>query len=100
LRLTKNYPRVSLLVLGGVSIATAFLKLDQLVSALISSRFLVQFLGQLFVIPLSRRKLQDHSALRGARWCACFAPVMSAFWKTAPFDNSSQCLNHGFRGQD
>ena len=49
---TKNYPRVSLLVLGGVSIAAAFLKLDQLVSALITTRILVQFLGQLFAIPL------------------------------------------------
>jgi amino acid transporter len=56
---TKNYPRVSLLVLGGVSIAAAFLKLDQIVSALITTRILVQFLGQLFAIPLLRRKLPD-----------------------------------------
>jgi APA family basic amino acid/polyamine antiporter len=56
---TKNYPRFSLLVLGGVSIAAAFLKLDQLVSALITTRILVQFLGQLFAIPLLRQKLSD-----------------------------------------
>ena len=56
---TRNYPQVSLLVLGGVSIAAAFLKLDQLVSALITTRILVQFLGQLFAIPLLRRKLPD-----------------------------------------
>jgi amino acid transporter len=56
---TKNYPQVSLLVLGGVSIAAAFLKLDQLVSALITTRILVQFLGQLFAIPLLRRKFPD-----------------------------------------
>ena len=56
---TKNYPQVSLLVLGGVSIACAFLKLDQLVSALITTRILVQFLGQLFAIPLLRRKFPD-----------------------------------------
>ena len=56
---TKNYPQVSLLVLGGVSIAAAFLKIDQLVSALITTRILVQFLGQLFAIPLLRRKLPD-----------------------------------------
>jgi basic amino acid/polyamine antiporter, APA family len=54
---TKNYPQVSLLVLGAVSIAAAFLKLDQLVSALITTRILVQFLGQLFAIPILRRKL-------------------------------------------
>lgn len=56
---TKNYPRVSLLVLGGVSIAAAFLRLDQLVSALITTRILVQFLGQLLAIPLVRRRLPD-----------------------------------------
>ena len=56
---TKNYPQVSLLVLGGVSIAAAFLKLDQLVSALITTRILVQFLGQLFAVPLLRRKFPD-----------------------------------------
>jgi basic amino acid/polyamine antiporter, APA family len=56
---TKHYPQVSLLVLGGVSIAAAFLKLDQLVSALITTRILVQFLGQLFAIPLLRRKFPD-----------------------------------------
>jgi basic amino acid/polyamine antiporter, APA family len=56
---TKNYPQVSLLVLGAVSIAAAFLKLDQLVSALITTRILVQFLGQLFAIPLLRKKLPD-----------------------------------------
>jgi APA family basic amino acid/polyamine antiporter len=56
---TKNYPRVSLLVLGAVSVAAAFLKLDQLVSALITTRILVQFLGQLFAIPLLRKKFPD-----------------------------------------
>ena len=54
---TKLYPRISLLVLGGVSIAAAFLELSQLVTALITTRILVQFLGQLFAIPLLRRKL-------------------------------------------
>jgi basic amino acid/polyamine antiporter, APA family len=56
---TKNYPQISLLTLGGVSIAAAFLKLDQLVSALITTRILVQFLAQLFSIPFLRRKLPD-----------------------------------------
>src|SRR5580704_8602023 len=51
--------RVCLLVLGVVSIAFAFLKLEWLVTALITTRILVQFLGQLFAIPLLRRKLPD-----------------------------------------
>jgi len=53
-----GYSRIPL-VLGGVSIAAAFLKLDQLVSALITTRILVQFLGQLFAIPLLRQKFPD-----------------------------------------
>jgi amino acid transporter len=71
---TKNYPRVSLLVLGAVSIGAAFLKLDQLVSALITTRILVQFLGQLFAIPLLRRKFPD-SARPYKMW---FYPVPMA----------------------
>jgi basic amino acid/polyamine antiporter, APA family len=74
---TKNYPRVSLLVLGGVSIAAAFLKLDQLVSALITTRILVQFLGQLFAIPLLRRKLPE-SARPHKMWFYPL-PVIIAF---------------------
>ncbi len=58
---TKNYPQFSLLVLGGVSIAAAFLPLAQLVSALITTRILVQFLGQLFAVPLLRKKFPDSS---------------------------------------
>ncbi len=56
---TKNYPYVSLLVLGAVSIGAAFFKLDQVVSALITTRILVQFMGQVFAIPLLRKKFPD-----------------------------------------
>lgn len=56
---TKNYPQVSLLVLGAVSIGAAFFKLEQVVSALITTRILVQFIGQVFAVPLLRRKLPD-----------------------------------------
>src|SRR5580700_11763733 len=71
---TKNYPQVSLLVLGAVSIACAFLKLDQLVSALITTRILVQFLGQLFAIPLLRRKLPDGA--RPYKMCSPPTPLI------------------------
>jgi len=56
---TKNYPHVSLLVLGGVSIVAAFFPLDQVVTALLTTRIVVQFLGQVFAIPLLRKKLPD-----------------------------------------
>jgi amino acid transporter len=55
----KNFPHVSLLVLGAVSIAAAFFKLDEVISALVTTRILVQFLGQLIAIPLLRRRLPD-----------------------------------------
>lgn len=58
---TKGYPHVSLLVLGAVSIGAAFFKLDQVISALITTRILVQFLGQVFAIPLLRKKFPDSS---------------------------------------
>src|SRR6202167_402294 len=75
---TKKYPRVSLLVLGGVSIAAAFFKLDQLISALITTRILVQFLGQLFAIPLLRRKLPDSARPYKMWWYPL--PMVIAFF--------------------
>ena len=74
---TKHYPQVSLLVLGGVSIAAAFLKLDQLISALITTRILVQFLGQVFAIPLLRRRLSD--AARPYKMWLYPVPLVIAF---------------------
>ncbi len=56
---TKNYPHVSLLVMGAVSIVAAFFPLSAVISALITTRILVQFIGQVFAIPLLRKKLPD-----------------------------------------
>ena len=55
----KNFPHISLLVLGAVSIGASFFKLDEVINALITTRILVQFLGQLFAVPLLRRRLPD-----------------------------------------
>ncbi len=52
---TKNFPQVSLLVLGGVSIVAAFFPLDVVITALITTRVLVQFMAQIFALPLLRR---------------------------------------------
>ena len=54
---TGAFPHVSLYVLGGVSIVAAFFDLDQVVSALITTRVLVQFIGQILALPLLRRRL-------------------------------------------
>jgi amino acid transporter len=56
---TKGFPYVSLYVLGAISIAAAFFKLDTVVSALITTRILVQFVGQVFAVPLLRKRLPD-----------------------------------------
>ncbi len=52
---TKNFPQVSLLVLGAVSIVAAFFPLDVVITALITTRVLVQFMAQIFALPLLRR---------------------------------------------
>ncbi len=54
---TKNFPHVSLLTVGAVAIVAAFFPLDVVISALIITRLLVQFLGQIFAVPLMRRRL-------------------------------------------
>jgi len=54
---TKNFPHVSLLVLGGVAMGAAFFRLEEVISALITTRLLVQFIAQIFAIPLLRRRL-------------------------------------------
>jgi amino acid transporter len=75
---TKNYPQVSLLVLGGVSVAAAFFKLDVVISALITTRILVQFLGQVFAVPLLRKKMPD-SARPYKMWLYPLPAVVAFF---------------------
>jgi basic amino acid/polyamine antiporter, APA family len=54
-----DYPYVSLYVLGAIAIVTSFFRLDQVVTALITTRVLVQFLGQVVAVPLLRRRLPE-----------------------------------------
>ncbi len=54
---TKHFPHVSLLVLGGVTIASAFLSLGEVINAMMTTRILVQFIAQIFALPLLRRRL-------------------------------------------
>ncbi len=56
---TGNFPHVSLYVLGAVSIVAAFFSLDAVIKALITTRVLVQFMGQIIAVPLLRRRLPD-----------------------------------------
>ena len=56
---TKNFPYVSLLVLGVISIIAGFFSLGTVIDALIVTRILVQFMGQVFGLILLRRHAPD-----------------------------------------
>jgi len=56
---TQQFPYVSLLVVGGLSILAGMMSLDWVISALITARILVQFLGQIAVLFWIRRNRPD-----------------------------------------
>lgn len=56
---TKDFPYVSLIVLGVISIVAGFFSLGTVIDALIVTRILVQFMGQVFGLMLLRRKAPD-----------------------------------------
>jgi len=58
---TKRFPYVALIVLGVISIICSFFSLDIVIDALISTRILVQFIGQIFALILLRRRAPDMS---------------------------------------
>ena len=55
----KNFPYVSLIVIGVVSIVCSFFPLDAVIGALLTTRILVQFIGQVFAVTLLRRRAPD-----------------------------------------
>lgn len=54
-----NFPYVSLLVIGAISILCSFLSLGTVIDALIAMRILVQFIGQIFAVTRLRRTAPD-----------------------------------------
>jgi amino acid transporter len=56
---TKGFPYVSLAVLGVLSILAGFVSLGTVIDALITSRILVQFIGQIGAVTLLRRRAPD-----------------------------------------
>lgn len=56
---TKRFPYVALIVLGAISIICSFFSLDTVIDALISTRILIQFIGQVFAVILLRRRAPD-----------------------------------------
>jgi amino acid transporter len=56
---TKQFPHVSLLVLGALSIVAGFFSLGTVIDAMIVTRIVVQFMGQAFGLILLRRRAPD-----------------------------------------
>jgi amino acid transporter len=56
---TRRFPHVSLIVLGLISIACSLLPLGLVIDALITTRILVQFIGQVFAVMLLRVRRPD-----------------------------------------
>ena len=53
---TKHFPHVSLIVIGVVSIVCSFLSLQTVIDALLVTRILVQFIGQILAVMLLRER--------------------------------------------
>jgi basic amino acid/polyamine antiporter, APA family len=56
---TGKFPHVSLLIMGLLSIGASFWNLDTVISALLTSRILVQFIGQILALRHLRKHRQD-----------------------------------------
>lgn len=56
---TGNFPHVSVLTIGGLSILAGMMTLDWVISALLTARILVQFIGQIAVLVWIRRNRPD-----------------------------------------
>jgi len=52
---TGHYPHLSLLVMGGLAIVAGMWDLDIVISALLTSRILIQFIGQIFAVHYLRQ---------------------------------------------
>jgi APA family basic amino acid/polyamine antiporter len=54
-----GFPYVSLLVVGGLAMLAGLLDLDWVVSALVTARILIQFIGQIVAVDVLRRTRPD-----------------------------------------
>ena len=60
---TRAFPYVSVLVVGAVSILCSFFSLGLVIDALITTRILVQFIGQIGALALLRRRKTARSGV-------------------------------------
>ena len=73
---TGRFPHVALLVMGGLAIVASMFDLDAVISALLTSRILIQFIGQIFAVHYLR---QDRSHVRPFRMWLYPVPSVIAF---------------------
>jgi amino acid transporter len=64
---TKQFPHISLLLIGGLSIAASFLSLQAVIDALVTMRILIQFIGQIGAV-VRLRKLRPESERPFRMW--------------------------------
>jgi len=57
---TKAFPYISLVVIGALAIPCSFLPLDKVIPAILTTRILVQFVGQNIAVGLLRKYQPDH----------------------------------------
>ncbi len=50
-----NFPYISLLVIGSISIVCSFLTLNTVIDVLLTTRIIVQFIGQIFAVRMLRK---------------------------------------------
>ena len=55
----RNFPHVSLLAIGGLAVVCSFFPLGMVIDALITTRILVQFIGQIGAVVWLRKKRPD-----------------------------------------
>jgi amino acid transporter len=61
-----DFPHVSLLVLGAVTIGASFFTLEEVIAALICTRILVQFIAQIQAVDMLRKRASGVSVFRMA----------------------------------
>ncbi|MFN7995667.1 MAG: APC family permease [Bryobacteraceae bacterium] len=59
LHATANFPNVSLLVMGGLSIVAGLINLEWVISAMLTGRILIQFIAQIFAVHYLRKHRTD-----------------------------------------
>ena len=87
---TKDFPYVSLIVLGVLSIIAGFFSLGTVIDALIVTRILVQFMGQIVGLVLLRRNAPNME--RPYRMWLYPIPAIVALDRKSTRLNSSHCL--------